>query len=132
MSEETWGFEPKCYCVPFTIGNGVVWKDCGYREAQNWDLTPYQEVGLLKNESSEVPLKGLIWRIKETGMGYCYQQNHVDEEGTLIGLPSVFEGNQCYEGYMALEIGCLNNEDAFQIISSTNHHDCDASGANWP
>lgn len=78
-----------------------------------WDLTPYQ------GEHKASP--GAYWRLIE--MGNCYPRGYpwygagcVNNKGRLVGLPNQFQSNYYYNGYMQLQIGCLDPLDPNYII----------------
>jgi hypothetical protein len=66
-----------------------------------WDLTPYQGDGMAP--------PGARWRLRETGSNLLYGNGTVDKNGKLTDLTSEFRSSYSYDGYMQLEIGCVQN-----------------------
>ena len=82
-------------CVPTLLATAVT-------NSSNpvWDLTPYQ--------GDSVAPPGARWRLWEAS-GTHYGNGTVDQNGKLTGLPSQFRSSYSYNGYMRLEIGCLQD-----------------------
>lgn len=97
---------PECCCPPcepFVLASFTT-------NAQNpvWDLTPYQG-------PDQAPYCA-YWRIIE--VGYCYPYGYpwygagcVDRDGRLVGLPDQFVSHYSYDGYLELQIGCLEIDE---------------------
>jgi len=88
-----------CECEPVTLGafttNSVT---------PVWDLSPYR--------GPQTACPGARWQLREVGAtgagGTLYGFGVVDENGYLTGLPSSFQTSYIYDGYMRLEIGCVD------------------------
>lgn len=76
-----------------------------------WDLTPYQ--------GKQTGLPGARWRIRDVGeahhnnadascSGTIYNSGSIDKEGKLTGLPNEFVSGYSYNGYMELQMGCID------------------------
>jgi len=88
-------------CTPHVLASHVT-----NSSNPTWDLTPYQG-------PDQAPTCS-YWRLIETG--YCYPRSYpwygagcVDETGRLVGLPDSFTSHYYYNGYLSLQIGCLNS-----------------------
>lgn len=96
-------------CEPTVLGKKTT---NGY-SAPTWDLTPFQGPG-----------KGpahAYWRLIELGVCFpgeypWYGTGCVNVAGTLVGLPAVFTTIYYYNGYMELQIGCIDPYDSNFII----------------
>lgn len=76
----------------------------------SWDLTPYQVEGY-----AGVALYRRKWQIRECSGGVRYGNGEIDDEGTLIGLPDRFDARYNYNGYMTLQMCCID-EQTGQLI----------------
>lgn len=76
-----------------------------------WDLTPYQ--------GEHIGLPGARWRIRDVGeshwnnrdngcSGSIYNNGSIDGDGVLTGLPNEFVSGYSYNGYMQLQMGCVD------------------------
>lgn len=68
-----------------------------------WDLSPYQVRGFAK----PAPYKR-SWQIRECTGKIRYGNGTINEEGTLLGLPSSFAARYNYDGYMTLQMCCID------------------------
>ncbi len=84
-----------CDCVPKVLATGVT-----NRNNPIWNLTPYQGPGMGTPFAS--------WRVWERSGNVEYHRGTISENGTLVGLPSKFESQYYYDGYMELQQGCPN------------------------
>ena len=94
------GHCPGCCCEPLVLDSFIT-------NSMNpcWDLTPHQGPGQAS--------PGSFWRLIETGSCYPYDYpwygaGCVNAKGQLIDLPSQFCSTYAYDGYLELQIGCLN------------------------
>lgn len=69
----------------------------------SWDLSPYQVRGFAK----PAPYKR-SWQIRECTGEIRYGNGTINEEGTLLGLPSSFAAKYNYDGYMTLQMCCID------------------------
>lgn len=69
----------------------------------SWDLTPYQEIGFAK----PAPYKRR-WQLRECTGGIRYGEGQILNDGTLVGLPDKFDAKYSYNGYMTLQMCCVN------------------------
>jgi len=97
-----------CGCEPFTLASATT-----NRNSPPWNLTPYQGDHMAPPHS--------YWRLIE--MGSCYPRWHpwygagcVNGSGRLVGLPNQFQSGYYYDGYMQLQIGCLDPDDPNYIL----------------
>ena len=97
-----------CGCEPETLASATT-----NRNLPPWDLTPYQGDHMAPPRS--------YWRLIE--MGSCYPGGYpwynagcVNGSGRLVGLPNQFTSGYYYNGYMELQIGCLDPEDQYYIL----------------
>ena len=81
-------------CVPEVLG-----KETTNSSNPVWDLTEYQ--------GDSIAPPGSQWRLRETGAGLQYGSGTVDGNGRLTGLQSEFRTSYNYDGFMRLEIGCV-------------------------
>lgn len=98
-----------CRCSPRTIASFVT-----NRDNPIWNLTPYQGVG--------IGTRCGFWRLIEVAYPLIYNTGRIDENGTLVGLPSQFRSDQYYDGFMELQQGCCDDNSAC----------CDDWYVNWP
>lgn len=68
-----------------------------------WDLTPYQAEGF----AGAAPYERR-WQIRECSGGVRYSNGEINNDGTLIGLPSQFHSRYNYSGYMTLQECCID------------------------
>jgi len=84
-----------CECEPVILGafttNSVT---------PVWDLSPYR--------GPQTACPEARWRLREVGAGLLYGSGIVDDDGYLTGLPPSFRTGYIYDGYMRLEIGCVD------------------------
>lgn len=83
-----------CDCTPYTLASFTT-----NPSNPDWDLTPYQGPGIAE--------PGRPWRLIEVGFPLQYNTGCVDADGVLVGLPSNFHSNFGYNGYMQIQIGCI-------------------------
>lgn len=98
-----------CNCTPTVFGSAVT-----NRNNPTWDLSPWQGAG--------VGTPCAFWRLIEVAYPLVHNSGKIDKNGTLVGLPSQFISNQYYDGFMELQQGCCDNDDAC----------CDEWYVNWP
>ena len=76
-----------------------------------WDLSPYS--------GPEMACPSARWRLHEVGATGTNDTNYgsgiVNDDGTLVGLPASFRTSYIYDGYMRLEIGCVNETTGYVI-----------------
>ena len=95
-------------CKPKVIASKTTNRSNG---TERWDLTPYQ--------GDRIGLPGARWRIRDVGeahhndrdascSGVIYNNGHIDEDGVLTGLPNEFVSGYSYNGYMQLQMGCVD------------------------
>lgn len=82
-------------CSPYVLASKTVNRNTD----PVMDLTPYQGPG------HNYPLNK--WRLIETGYHLVYYSGDIDCDGKLVGLPSQFVSNYYYNGYMQLQVGCV-------------------------
>ena len=94
--------ECPCECKPYTIAeyitNGID------PERATWDLTPYQGKHKAKVR------KGAKWRLIELSAHLSHGVGDVSEDGEMLGLPASFTSRYIYDGYMALQVGCYDED----------------------
>lgn len=98
-----------CSCMPRVIASFTT-----NRDNPVWNLTQYQGAG--------VGTPCGYWRVYETSGSVEYNRGKIDKDGTLVGLPNEFRSSYYYDGYMELQQGCCDNNEAC----------CDEWYVNWP
>lgn len=93
-----------CECEPKLLERYLL------RPNSSWDLTPYQVEGY----AGMAPYRRK-WQIRECTRGIRYGNGDIDEEGTLIDLPDRFDAIYDYNGYMTLQMCCID-EQTGQLI----------------
>lgn len=99
-----------CICEPKVIASKITNRAKGRAE---WDLRKYQN-------RKGLATPGAYWRIRDVGeahhndsgqpcSGTIYYNGRVNDEGVLEGLPDRFVSTFDYDGYMELQIGCMND-----------------------
>ena len=98
--------------IPATANNAMLEPSVMARKTTNtanliWNLTPYLEPGKARNGSTH-------WSIIERSDRLQYGNGTVDGDGRLTGLPPEFRSGYSYNGYMRLEIGCLQENGSIK------------------
>lgn len=75
-----------------------------------WDLTPYQDPYSVTQRCAQ-------WRVVEIGFDRVYYSGVVSDTGILVDLPDDYTSPYSYNGYMELQIGCM---------------DCETGVVTWP
>lgn len=97
-------------CQPKVIASYITNRSTGRTE---WDLRPYQKAGM--------GLPGAKWRLRDVGeshhtnpltpcSGNQYGEGWIDNNGVLVGLPDKFVSTYSYNGYMQLQMGCVQKD----------------------
>ncbi|MBO5724460.1 MAG: hypothetical protein J6W00_10050 [Lentisphaeria bacterium] len=104
----------KCFhcpcCKPRVIASCITNARTGPVE---WDLRPYQKEG--------TGLPGAKWRLRDVGEshhvnpnlpcnGNQYGEGWINDKGVLVGLPDKFVSTYSYNGYMELQMGCVQED----------------------
>lgn len=101
-------------CKPRVIASQIT---NGLYGPKDWDLRPYQK--------ENIGLPGAKWRIRDVGeshhnnpnascSGSQYGEGWIDDKGVLVGLFATFSSNYYYNGYMELQMGCVQEDGSVE------------------
>lgn len=87
-----------CPCTPLVVASYVT--NGAVPEKRCWDLRPYQNY--------RFSLGCHPWRLIETVHCMVHASGSIAGDGKLSNLPAEFCSTYLYEGFMELQVGCLN------------------------
>ncbi len=101
-------------CYPHVLTDEAIHApDDGYSD----DHVDYPSIWHLESwQGDGIAPPGSYWRMMEVGACLKYNTGCVNADGRLVGLPSTFESDYDYYGYMELQIGCVDPDDDNYIL----------------